>query len=91
MPEKTFDVKYQGTFGKNYRYYEEFVVDGKTVRVTFDRETGIAKNVPEQIALRLARSEAFVTVDSTRTAPEKNDVVLAESGASPRKGAKKQV
>lgn len=59
MPEKIYDVRYNGTFGENYRHYEDFDVAGKKIRVEFDRETKIAKNVPEQVALRLNKSEAF--------------------------------
>ena len=60
MPEKTYDVKYyEGALGQRYKYYEEFQTADKPVKVIFDRETGIAHGVPEQIAVRLHKSEAF--------------------------------
>lgn len=64
MPEKTYDVRYNDSFGEKYRHYEDFDFDGNKFRVEFDRETKIAKNVPEQIALKLSKSEAFAIVDS---------------------------
>lgn len=64
MPEKTYDVRYNDSFGEKYRHYEDFDFDGRKFRVEFDRETKIAKNVPEQIAFKLSKSEAFAIVDS---------------------------
>lgn len=64
MPEKTYDVRYNDIFGEKYRHYEDFDFDGRKFRVEFDRETKIAKNVPEQIALKLSKSDAFAIVDS---------------------------
>ena len=73
MPEKTFDVKYSGIFGSGYKYLEEFSTPTGVVKVQFDRETGIAKNVPETIALRLCKSEAFEIVGKdVPTKKEKN-------------------
>ena len=97
---KTYHVKYIGIFGPRYKYVEEFLTPTGKVSVQFDRETGIAKNVPEDIALRLCRSEAFELVgDDVPTKKESKvesqpikeplNIDPVPAPAIPRKSAKK--
>lgn len=68
---KTHFVKYHDGVLKNWKGYEEFQTATGTYRAIFERTLNgyIAKDVPEGIATKLHRSEAYDIVDEKGVVP----------------------